>query len=119
MENVFTAAEPFLVLANLIGVFPKSFDGPARKGFLKGRLRDWVLSVVSLTVLVSTIGLVLFSKESFRFLAVSEIGFQGWYIIAYLNCFILVGLYIHQLWKRKNIVKLLNLIRSFDDEVSN
>jgi hypothetical protein len=117
MENVFTAAKPFVVFAKLLGVFPMSFDGPTSKGLLKTRRRDWICTSLSLLLMLSGLLLLRSLKSSFYLLADSEISLEAWYIAGYLHVSSISIFIFVQARGREKIVKFLNLLHDFDNKV--
>jgi hypothetical protein len=53
MDNFYTSIKPFCIFANYMGFFPFSFDGPARKGFLKIKKIN-VLQIVLVLIILTT-----------------------------------------------------------------
>jgi hypothetical protein len=117
MENVFTAAKPFVVFAKLLGVFPMSFDGPARKGLLKSHWSDWICALLWMLLMLSALLLLRRLKSSFYLLADSEISLEAWYIAGYLHISSLSIFIFIQVRNREKIVRFLNLLHDFDNKV--
>lgn len=115
MENIYTTAKPFLVLTKLIGLFPKSFDGPTRKGVLRFKLVDGVFSFIALPSIVCLLVLNIMS-EALNDLA-SEFVVNCYIICMHFDIFSFLILYFYQINKRENIVKLLHEINSADIKV--
>jgi hypothetical protein len=117
MENIFTVAKPFLIFAKLLGVFPMSFDGPARKGFLKTKLADLVHSIFSFVIIFSLFYYVSFASSLIKSLTATEIAFQGWMTALYLQTSIFICLFLYQLSRCRNVVRFLNLVHCVDKKV--
>ena len=47
MDNFYTSMAPFCFISQIIGFFPLSFDGPARKGFFKTKIVNVFMVIVS------------------------------------------------------------------------
>jgi hypothetical protein len=114
MENIFTVAKPFLTFAKFLGIFPMSFEGPARKGFLKVHWEDLILSAVCIALSVFSFLVSMASNNFFGGFVESKISSQGWNVTLKLSNITMLWLLFYQFWKRKNIVEFLNLIQNFD-----
>jgi hypothetical protein len=117
MENIFTVAKPFLTFGSFIGVFPMSFEGPARKGFLKCHWKDLIMTSICLSLLVVSLYVSMCMGHVFESFIDSKISSQGWNVIMNLTNSVGLCVFFYQLWKRKNIVRFLNLILNFDMQV--
>jgi hypothetical protein len=51
MENVFTSAKPFIFLAQMLGLFSMSFEGPPAKGIFKTKSWNVILTLLWLLML--------------------------------------------------------------------
>lgn len=117
-NNVFTAAKPFLTLAKVIGVFPMSFDGHVRKGFLKVKKKNMLISVLTIFLLISLICISQVSPYFLTKLLYFKLSIVAWNVgVQLTTCTVLISFCI-QITKCKNVVKLLNCIQNFDMEVS-
>lgn len=118
MENIFTVAKPFLTFAKLVGVFPMSFEGNARKGKLKFHILNLIPSAIILGFHIPLIVFFLISRNLFASLKYSKVSYEIWNILTVFKLLTeLISLTV-QLFKFKNVVELLNLIRNFDNEVN-
>jgi predicted membrane-bound dolichyl-phosphate-mannose-protein mannosyltransferase len=119
MENIFTVAKPFLTFAKILGVFPMSFDGAARRGLLKIHWRDFIFTVITLSALLAILFFATLSRNFFTMVALdgSKTTFEGWNVIMKLSNIVALCQVLYQLCKSKNIVKLLNLLQNFDLKV--
>lgn len=116
MENIFTASKPFIILAKLLGLFPTSFDGPARKGSLKLKCLDILISLfwfVSICYLVFT-GV---SRTSF-YTGSSIILAKIWDVFIKMEYSLYFIEFCYQVSKHKNIVRFLKKIQKSDEKVS-
>jgi hypothetical protein len=118
MENIFTVAKPFLTFAKLLGVFPMSFEGSARRGLLKVHLTDLIYPVFAQILLFSNLFYSLFAKSFYHHSSDSKITTEGWNVIVKLGKVVVICQIIGQLWKRKNFVRFLNMIQNFDMQVT-
>lgn len=115
MENIFTISKPFLVFAKALGIFPMTFEEPARKGKLKVKLFDIVLSVLSLLA-ISYITLSSFSSKIF-FSGDRKIMETAWYILKNLDVTSYFFLFWYQIVKRKSILNFVLLLADLDEKV--
>lgn len=115
MENIFSASKPILTLAKLLGLFPMSFEGPARKGLLKLKC---VNVIISLFWFVAALFMILnrspFSKV---YTGSSQVLPRAWEVLMNLELFSYIFNFCYQNWKRKNIVKFLKIIHKSDEKV--
>lgn len=117
MENIFTASKPFINFATFLGLFPMSFEGPARKRILKLSFFGVLLSCCSLLLLVYITVSNLASEDHYSTKA--SVFFDDtriFLITAELLSYIFF--LINQLCKRKSILRFLELIHEFDVEVN-
>jgi hypothetical protein len=118
MENIFTVAKPFLTFAKLLGVFPMSFEGPARKGFLKVHWSDLMFSGLGFISLILYFYFTMLVENLFSFLSDSMIVLKVWKVVLKLSSLVLFCQFWYQLTRRRLIARFLHLIRNFDMEVS-
>lgn len=115
MDNCFTAAEPFLRFANFIGLFPMSFRGPARKGSLKAKWKDFIPTFCLCLLLIITIAVSLIKKSFVKSNSILLV--YGWKIsncTIYISMLMLAG---YQAWKTKNVLKFLKQVDDADTKV--
>lgn len=116
MENIFTTSKPILVFAKFLGLFPMTFIGPDRKGVFKVMWHDVLSSCISIGSLLCLVGanisLGIFFTGDSNILAVA------WFIMKNFDISTYACLFCYQVYKRKNILKFLNMIFSFDEDVS-
>jgi hypothetical protein len=113
MENIFTAAYPFLVYAKLLGVFPIDFDGLSR-GELKVRCRDLGFSVVLFSVLLF---LVCGSVFNLTVSSNCESSAIAWKIIVLLNVISVSLAFVYQMFHLRSVVEFINQLHEIDNEV--
>lgn len=115
MENFYTSVKSFLFFAKLLGIFPMSFEGPARKGLLKVKWQNVFISFCLVLVTVSLFTM-RFSFD-LTFAKNSEILAKAWDIMTDVEILSYFLLFCYQIFKRKNILKFMKTIQSIDDEV--
>lgn len=116
MDNIYTAASPFLKVLRIFGIFPLAFAGPARKGVFRFTFLDAILRIFWFAISMACMILSSFSLKNV-FLGQSKVLGLAWYFTtnAEVLCHVIVMLY--QIHKRKNILEALKLLNSFDDSV--
>lgn len=117
MENIFTVAKPFLTFGNIFGVCSISFEGPAQEGILKTQSKDLLLSLISFMTLISMTYFYTISENMYKHLIDDKLTNDVWYIVTILSYLMLLCQFLYQFWKRKNLVKFLNLLQTFDVKV--
>lgn len=115
MENVYTVSKTFLTTIKFLGFFPLSFEGPARKGFLKVKWYNFinVSCLIAFSIFIS----VLLSKRLFFVFNDSSFIDEIWNSLMRLENFSYFGLFTYQMFRIKNTVKFLKLLYSFDEIV--
>lgn len=116
MENCYIAAEPALRIAALLGIFPMSFYGPARKKSLKIGWIDIAKSCCMVVTLVVLIVANYMNKTVLR--SSSEVLFVVWKLVFSFQYFVILLLVCYQLSKLKSIVKFLRKVDESDSKVS-
>jgi hypothetical protein len=115
MENCYTAAEPAILIAGMLGMFPMTFYGPARKKCLKIGWSDIAKSFC----MILTLGFV--TVANFLNKAVlnsrSEILFIVWKFVFSLQYLVIFLLVFYQLSKFKSISKFLRKVDESDTKV--
>lgn len=119
MENIFTVVKPFLTLAKAFGLFPMSFEGQPRKGFLKVHWHDLLMTILSLIIAIEMILPTIFKDKDMEFMPQSRILLRAFDIMGILEMYSSIIHLCYQICKRNHILKLLHLIQYHDDEVSN
>lgn len=117
MENIFTTSKPFLNFAVVLGLFPLAFEGPARKGILKSSVFGDLLSCCSLIFLIF-ITVSNLTSEDHYLTNTSAILDKTRSLLVTVELFSYIFLFFHQLLKRENFLRFLNLIHDFDVEVN-
>lgn len=115
MENIFTAAKPFLVLLKLFGVFPMTFKGAIRKGYFETTIKDHFYSLCTFGVwlfLIVLNGLYYTSFETSSFMMRNVYKFS--LTIGFLSAFIMAS---YQRCKLSNISKFLSTVKDYDTKV--
>lgn len=115
MENIFSASKPFLSFSKILGLFPLSFDGPERKGFLKIKLSGLVFSCFSCLFLVY----ITWANLTFMKLLTNEsvILVNAWNIAKTIETLVLFYLFGYQAFKCKNVLKFLRIVEGIDESV--
>ena len=109
MEDIYTAVQPFYLLAKILGLFPVSFrENRITKVF------DFILSTFSTFLLFFVIHLFYSNDDGFK---MSKLGFLVWDLSIYLVQFMLIGQFGWQIYKRHEIKRFLKQLRDFDTEV--
>lgn len=115
MDNIYTTVQAFATLLKVLGVFPMSFEGPARKGVLKTKFRDVVITIFPVSVLIV---LILFALLDHKLVTIeSSILAKAWNFCLILGLFMLLVAFVYQIIHRHNIRDLLQLLDNFDQEV--
>lgn len=112
MENIFTAAKPFLILSKLLGILPMSVN---RKGQAKVDILGIILSILwwsAYCYLISTI-----RSLSFKHFNTSKILLSAWDFLVNAEYLTYLSLSVYQFFYRENVLKLLNLLHAIDREV--
>lgn len=117
MENIFSVSQPFVSFARALGVFPMSYDGPPRKGFLRTTWRDVIISCSSLSVLTFVIIFNLTEAHSST-VTTSKLLETAWILRVNSKFWSYCLLICFQIYKRKNISTFLWLLYNFDKNVS-
>lgn len=115
MDNIYTAFRPFYIAMKVLGIFPVSFEGPARKGILRQTFSDIFLSCISIIPFI-TLFVVSCSRQNSMDLA-SQILPRAWSLSNLFCLTMLVLSYSYQIAKRGSIIKFLELLEGFDKEV--
>lgn len=117
MENVFTAAKPFLTFASSLGFFPLSFEDNVRCGVLK---TSWNGLIATFSCLFTLFSLTVAnsSKVKVFLTAGSKIMMIAWIVLSNFELASFYFMFSYQLYKRKNILQFLILLNQFDQEVS-
>lgn len=116
MENIFTAAKPFLRFSRILGLFPMNFESASRKGVLKVKRQGIFFSCVAVTVLTCLFLFIVKDRQNMRIEANAKSIAHDFGI--FFELFAYVVHVTSQLAKRKCIVRFLNLVSEIDDEAS-
>jgi hypothetical protein len=116
MENIFTAAKPFLVVSKYLGLFPMSFDGPTRKGSLKLKWTDLIYLFLAFFLFISALYFCLTSKITF-YKTDSRLILETCSSLAFYSVLFDSLCLIGQFYYRENVVEFLRIIQKFDFEV--
>ena len=117
MENIFTVSKPFILLANIFGIFPMSFEKNSINGVLKVTWHGLVNSVLSMMLVIYIVASPM--SFDFVFFQRSKILMISWTFIDYSDTISCLIIFCCQLYKSKNIFKFLKVIDSIDQEVIN
>lgn len=115
MENIFTVAKPFLVFARFLGLFPLSFEGPARKGILRVKLVNIAITICTMILIFVTVVSLFFNASNTK--SNSTILSQAWSCAICFEYFSHLCLVVYQFLKRKDVLKFLQQIEKVDDQV--
>lgn len=113
MENFFTVAKPFLSVANVLGVFPMSFEGSPRNGIIKHKWKDLfvLLFVISIQVFLISTQLSL----DLSFIKNSKNLHLAWKTATDIEMLSYCFLSFYQVLKRKRVLKFLQAIHKIDE----
>jgi hypothetical protein len=114
MENIFTAYQPFIVFFKFLGLFPLSFDGPARKGNLKFKWKNIFSSCTTILFYTFVFGFILTNR---KVTVDSKILYYGWSLPSLLESFFQLVLVLNQLKDAKKIVLFLKKLQAVDEKV--
>lgn len=115
MENLYTDIKPFYYFAKILGLFPMSFVGSARKGILKTKIHDAIYSLLAFVTLGTLLILKISLNNNVR---TSKLMFVAFEFSMYLEFFMLAIQFIFQICKRNDIRFCLSMLDAFDNEVS-
>jgi hypothetical protein len=118
MENVFTAAKPFIVYGKFLGLFPLSIEF-VRKRKSRKSLKFRIKNFVFLLILISFFILLLirnFVTGSLTF-SNSNVSAYAWKILATTCDFLIFICCLFQIVQTKNVAKFFNLVQQIDIEV--
>lgn len=115
MENIFTAARPFLILMKVFGLFPLPTVSHAVKGDFKLRLQDLVFTLFGFC-LISSVIVVNIYRDRVEYTS-SKILPIAWETTLMFELLSLAVFFFYQHSKRKRIAEFLHLINDFDKKV--
>jgi hypothetical protein len=116
MENIFTAAEPFLVFGQIIGFFPKSFCGPAREGVFAVKWYNVLTSTCLFSLLIFNV-VINIQTQAFTPVIHSLLEY-GWVSATIFEVNMQLCVYLVQLARSKNFFLLLQELHAADEKVS-
>lgn len=116
MENIFTVSKPFLNVAQVLGLFPMGFAGPARKGFLTLKWFNIVISTLWLLILLCVMKFTLAFNDFV--LDNSKVLPKALKLLTNMNVSWFLVHNLYQLYKRCNILQFLNTLHSSDEKVN-
>lgn len=117
MENIFTTVKPFLLLMNIFGLLPLTFEGSTEDGILTTTLADQLISLCKCLVWLY---LIVANVFYFERIASSSIVIQNVYNISLLVGLVSVFVMFSYQWSRcKYISQLLASVKTYDSNVSN
>lgn len=114
MENIYSTAKPFYLLAKLVGVFSMSFQGPMLKGQLVTKWNDVFVLIISFATLLSLI-IIKMNVESF-IENESSILIKAWDFALLAGLLMLFITLSFQTWRKQEIKEFLKVIYNFDLE---
>lgn len=114
MENIYTCAEPFLVLMKFFGLFPMSFEDAAAKGKLRVKLQNFIFLVFGFFLLVGVTCCNIFRDRVF--VPSSKILPRAYEICLMLGLLNLFLLFFYQMSQFRSIERFLHLLDTFDHE---
>lgn len=117
MENIYTTVRPFYVLSKCMGLFPVSFEGPPRKGFLMTKRTDIAASCIAGVIPICMIALNLMIEDSV--VSTSPFVSRMFVVSAFVGvCTIFVQFWM-QISQRHSILSFLAALNNFDQRVRN
>jgi hypothetical protein len=115
MENVYTISKPFLIFSKVFGLFPMSFEGSARKGFLKFK---WINLIFTFCLFAALTYLqVELSRRVALLLCELSLMDKVWTSLTQAQLLSFYWCFCYQIFKSKNTLRFLQLIGSFDENV--
>jgi hypothetical protein len=115
MENVFTAAKPLINLAQILGLFPMSFEGPQAKGIFKTKIWTVALTVMWLIIHMSLV--VPSINFSTYFDQDSKVLPNAWKFCIILKSFSFCINFLYQTSYKRSIVEFLEKLHETDDRI--
>lgn len=115
MENIYTTVRSFYYLSKVLGVFPKSFNGPTSKGALKTKWYDILISASSFLLLLVLIVIICNSEGVIK--VDSSILVRAWEISLVVGLLFLLIQVCFQLYNRNKICDFLRHLHEFDCKV--
>lgn len=114
MENVFSAARPFLIFAKFIGLFPFSLKAQDET---RSHWIDYIFVFCYVSAASFIFYISFFVDNLFTNLMESKTSVTGWNVNIYLSNIIIFIQFCYQYWKKNNIFRFLNTINDFDEMV--
>lgn len=116
MENIFTAVRPFYILTKVLGLFPKSFVGTHKNGFLKLKWHGVAYSCLSLSLLALLFLINIFFDEPS---SSSELLSKLWRIDILAGLLLNFIQFCWQIEKQQSIAAFLVAVHTVDEKVRN
>jgi hypothetical protein len=116
MENIYSTFSCFYIFAKVLGAFPMSFDGPIANGKIKTRKFDILISCF-ITLLII---FLVYAETDVQMSAVfgGTILTKAWDIFLIFGLLTLLIKLFYQIFKHKNIKRILKLLNDFDVKVN-
>lgn len=116
MDNIFTAVWPFYFVTKTFGLFPMSFEGPARKGNLMQKYRDFVVPFLNVSIGIFLVPLIVMypmTVDNYSPLMTTLV-----HLIVIFGAVLILSPFIYQILKRHSIKKFLLDLHYFDKKVT-
>lgn len=116
MDTIFTAFWPFYCVTKTFGLFPMSFEGPARKGNLVQKYRDFVVPLLNVSIGIFMVPLIILypmTVDNYSPLMTTLVRL----VVIFGAVLILIPLAI-QIHKRHSIKKFVLDLDCFDKKVT-
>lgn len=115
MENVYSTAKPFYILAKILGLFPLSFVGPKVKGVFRTKWHGVLSSILSISFLIFLIVMNCYDKDNAGF--DSAMLKNVWHLQALFELMMIFCNFMFQIRKRHLIVNFLEDLDNIDVKV--
>jgi len=112
--NVYSAVKPFYFVAKLLGIFPKTFIGPAEKGILQKTFCDGFTSCCALIIMIACGIANSIFYEPFTFN--SAILQSTWNVILVISLFTFSLMFVVEIRRSDSIVAFLKHVEEYDKE---
>lgn len=111
MENFYTAAKPFCVLAKFFGLFVMSQEGDTFAGFYKLKWQGIAYSIASFIVPTTLLLNIIFYHSSDIWLS------KVWNIHTNFSTLMICLQFFYQIGKQQSILNFFSAVNDFDQKV--
>jgi len=112
--NVYSAVKPFYFVSKLLGIFPKTFIGPAEKGVLQKTFFDGFTSCCAFIIMIACGIANAVLSEPF---AINSVILQSaWNVILVISLFTFSLMFIIEIRRSDSIVAFLKHVEEYDKE---